>query len=168
MRFFIPHSYSGVDRTPFHSFCSQGQDEQNVANAFCTNHSHSRIVNKNWTRSKFVQLRTNLKSVLLKFHLDIISLHDVHRYNVRNAKDFRLPAVKTNWGKQRLSYHTIPQDWNSLRLDTRNCSAFARFKSKLFSNELAHWYQLDHIHVSFLVVYFSIRFVIETSGFFCF
>ena len=44
---FIPHTYSGMDRTPFHPFCSQGQNAQNVANTFCTNHAHSRIVNKN-------------------------------------------------------------------------------------------------------------------------
>ena len=31
-RFPIPHSYSGMDRMPFHPFCSQGQNEQNVAN----------------------------------------------------------------------------------------------------------------------------------------
>ena len=45
-RFSIPHSYSGMDRMPFHSFCSQGQNEQNVANAFRTNHSYSRMVDK--------------------------------------------------------------------------------------------------------------------------
>ena len=31
-RFSILHSYSGMDRTPFHPFCSLGQNEQNVAN----------------------------------------------------------------------------------------------------------------------------------------
>ena len=31
-RSFIPHSYSGMDRTPFHPFCSQEQNERNVAN----------------------------------------------------------------------------------------------------------------------------------------
>ena len=31
-RFSIPHSYSGMDRMPFHPFCSQGRNEQNVAN----------------------------------------------------------------------------------------------------------------------------------------
>ena len=31
-RFSIPHSYSGMDRMPFDPFCSQGQNEQNVAN----------------------------------------------------------------------------------------------------------------------------------------
>ena len=31
----------------------------------------------------------------------------VHRYNTRNAQDFRLPAVQTNWGKQRLSFQII-------------------------------------------------------------
>ena len=36
----------------------------------------------------------------LKSHLGLISLHDVHRYNTRNAKGFRLLAVRTNWGKQ--------------------------------------------------------------------
>ena len=51
LRSFIPHSYSGMDRTPYHPLCSQVKNEQNVANAFCTNHSHSRIVNKK-TRSK--------------------------------------------------------------------------------------------------------------------
>ena len=30
--FSIPHSYSGMDRVPFHPFCSQGQNEQNVTN----------------------------------------------------------------------------------------------------------------------------------------
>ena len=45
-RFSIPHSYSGMDRMPFHPFCSQGQNEQNAANAFRTNHSYSRMVDK--------------------------------------------------------------------------------------------------------------------------
>ena len=31
-RSFIPHSHSGMDRTPFHPFCSQEQNERNVAN----------------------------------------------------------------------------------------------------------------------------------------
>ena len=31
---------------PFHPFCSQGQNEQNAANAFRTNHSYSRMVDK--------------------------------------------------------------------------------------------------------------------------
>ena len=31
-RFSMLHSYSGMDRTPFQPFCSQGQNEQNVMN----------------------------------------------------------------------------------------------------------------------------------------
>ena len=31
-RFSMLHSYSGMDRTPFQPFCSQGQNEQNVVN----------------------------------------------------------------------------------------------------------------------------------------
>ena len=45
-RFSIPHSYSGMDRMPFQPFCSQGQNEQNAANAFRNNHSYSRMVDK--------------------------------------------------------------------------------------------------------------------------
>ena len=47
---------------------------------------------------------------------------------IRNAKDVRLSVVKTNWGKQRLSFHTV-KDWNSLPLDTRNCTTIAHFRS---------------------------------------
>ena len=50
-RFSIPHSYSGMDRMPFHPFRSQAQNEQTAANAFRTNHSYSRMVDKK-TRPK--------------------------------------------------------------------------------------------------------------------
>ena len=72
------------------------------------------------------------KNDLLTSHLRLVTLHDVHRYNTRNAQDFRLPAVKTNWGKQRLSYHAI-KDWNSLSLDVRNSTTIATFKSKFLN-----------------------------------
>ena len=38
---------------PFHPFCSQGQNEQNAANAFRTKHSHSRIVKKKSAQSDY-------------------------------------------------------------------------------------------------------------------
>ena len=58
------------------------------------------------------------KGLIDDSHLGLVSLHDVHCYMTRNAQDFRLPAVKTNWGEQRLSFKTIG-DWNSLPLDMR-------------------------------------------------
>ena len=73
------------------------------------------------------------KNGLLKSHLSLITMHDVLQYNNRNARDFRLPAVRTNWGKQRLSFHTV-KDWNSLSLDTRNSRSIAHFNSNFFSN----------------------------------
>ena len=65
-RSFIPHSYSGMDGTPFHPFCFQEQNEQNVANAFCTNHSHSKIVKKE-TRS-WIQKPTLFATFFYRSH----------------------------------------------------------------------------------------------------
>ena len=87
--FFIPHSYSGRDSTPFHPFCSQGQNEENVANAFCTNHSNSRIVNKK-TRSKSgpltgcggTELHPTVKSAFCE-HLCIILRNYLKNYGVK-------------------------------------------------------------------------------------
>ena len=50
---------NGQNAIKLHPFCSQTQNEQNVANAFCTSHSHSRIVNKK-TRFK---ISTNIRNL---------------------------------------------------------------------------------------------------------
>ena len=71
-----------MDRTPFHPFCSQGQNEQNVANAFCTNHSHSGIVNKK-TRSQWKLLA--------------IQITEIHRDRGATLKVERLTS-DTEWG----------------------------------------------------------------------
>ena len=44
---------------------------------------------------------------LLKYHLSLITMDDVHQYNTRNSRDLCLPAVRRNWGKQWLSFHTV-------------------------------------------------------------
>lgn len=68
---------------------------------------------------------------LLTTHLTLINLFDVHRYNTRNSQNLRLPAVKTNWGKQRLAYQAV-KEWNSLAMYVRNCSSCKTFKTLFF------------------------------------
>ena len=85
-----------------------------------------------------VFLIDSLKS-LLKSHLGLVSLRDVHRYNTRNARDFHLHAAKTNLGKQRVPFHTA-KDWNSLSLNTRNCITIARFRSKMLAKPYLYFF----------------------------
>ena len=73
-------------------------------------HSYSLQVLCNWTANEqFDQKPIKCCCFYLSRHWQVkqkVNMHDVHLYNTRNAKDFRLPAVKTNWNIQRLSYHT--------------------------------------------------------------
>ena len=39
--------------------------------------------------------------------MDFLTLGDSHGYNTRNQDDLRLPRVKQNWGKQRMSYQAV-------------------------------------------------------------
>lgn len=68
------------------------------------------------------------KNSLVTSHLNLASLRYLYCYNTRNADDFRLPSVKTNWGKQRLSYHAV-KDWNALGLELINSASITLFKS---------------------------------------
>ena len=45
--------------------------------------------------------------------MDLLTHRDAHGYNTRHKDMICLPIVKTNWGKQRLSYHAV-KDWNNL------------------------------------------------------
>ena len=72
------------------------------------------------------------KNNLLSSHLSLLKSYDVHRYNTRNSQNFRLPAVMTNWGKQRLGYQAV-KEWNALPLYIRNCTSIDTFKSLFFA-----------------------------------
>ena len=52
-----------------------------------------------------------------------------HGYNTRHGSEFRLPSVKTNWGKHRLSYQAT-KEWNNLSENTKQGSKISQFKSK--------------------------------------
>ena len=72
--FFYSHSYSGMDRMPFHPFCSQGQNEQNVANE-----------NPKWRRDE----RCGFKYVSTR---EKIRLHFWTKWNI--ASNFIVPKVQ--------------------------------------------------------------------------
>ena len=61
-RSFIPHSHSGMDRTPFHPFCSQEQNERNVANE-----------NQRWrTAGRVLSIQTRPYRTYRRKNLDIL------------------------------------------------------------------------------------------------
>ena len=61
-RFFIPYSHSGMDRTPFQPFCSQEQNERNVANE-----------NQRWlTAGRVLSIQTRPYRTYRRKNLDIL------------------------------------------------------------------------------------------------
>ena len=60
----------------------------------------------------------------------------IHSYDTRNKNNLHLPRIRTNWGKQRFSFHAA-KDWNSLDTKTRELPSLSRFKSRL-KNIISH------------------------------
>ena len=54
---------------------------------------------------------------------------DIHRYNTRRKNDFRLPLVRTNYGKKRLLYQGI-KGWNLLEQSFKDINSFLSNVSK--------------------------------------
>ena len=50
---------------------------------------------------------------LVDCDFNILRNSDIHSYNTRRKNDFRLPRVRTNYGKKRLLYQSI-KEWNLL------------------------------------------------------
>lgn len=68
---------------------------------------------------------------LINFDFNIFSRNrDIHSYNTRGNTNFRLPRVKTNWGKQTVLYHAA-SEWNTLPENIRDSNTLAIFKSHL-------------------------------------
>ena len=65
---FIPHSHSGMHRTPFHPFCSQEQNERNVANENQRWRTAGRVLSIQ-TRPYWTYRRKNLDILLGKMKL---------------------------------------------------------------------------------------------------
>ena len=69
---------------------------------------------------------------LIQHSLDIVKKSEIHSYNTRNKNTLKLPKVRRNWGKQRVSYQAV-KDWNSLDTETRNLLNLVTFKRNLLS-----------------------------------
>ena len=108
-----------LDR-PIHSSLSDALEELNWIKLDKRRHYH---------RCLYIYKSVNN---LLTTHVTLTNLFDVHDYNTRNSQNFRLPAVKTNWGKQRLAYQAV-KEWNSLPMNIRNCSSPKTFKTLFFN-----------------------------------
>ena len=70
---------------------------------------------------------------LLATNLHLTKLSEGHSYDTRHGNEFRLPKVKTNWGKQQLIYQAI-KEWNSLNDNTKTSTKIPQFKSIFFQN----------------------------------
>ena len=62
---------------------------------------------------------------------NIVRNSDIHRYNTRRKNDFRLPLVRTNYGKKRLLYQGI-KEWNLLEQSFKDIDSFLIFKQRMF------------------------------------
>ena len=69
---------------------------------------------------------------LVSHHLNLERQQDHHNYNTRNNDHFRLPSIKRNWGKQRLSYHAV-SDFNLIPKEIKNSSSIQVFKRKILN-----------------------------------
>ena len=83
---------------------------------------------------------------LINFDIDLILNTKIHQYNTRQSRLFHLPKIRTNWGKQKLTYHAV-NDFNNLDPDCFNSKSLLDFKQKLFNL----WFYSD---LSILVLWF--------------
>ena len=65
-------------------------------------------------------------------NITLTTIKDTHRYNTRNRNNFRLPAARKNWGKQKRNYNAV-KDWNSLDESIRNAQNVSIFKRNYFN-----------------------------------
>ena len=68
--------------------------------------SQERLVHRYITTFKYIHRRED-------HNFNILRNSDIHSYNTRRRKDFRLPLTKRNYGKQRLFYQCT-KEWNFL------------------------------------------------------
>ena len=93
-RSFIPHSHSGMDRTPFHPFCYQEQNERNVANENQRWRTAGRVLSIQ-TRPYRTYRRKNLDIILGKMKLYFLS----HYTKSTRRISVMFPTRKRQFGK---------------------------------------------------------------------
>ena len=116
---------------------------------------HLRHITINFVKSQLLSLNTNkaigldkISARLLKDAAEIIapslqalinkSFHegtgkDLHGIQTRNSNHYRLPKVKTNWGKQMSSYLFI-DEWNKLNANVKLAAYFDIFKQTFWTS----------------------------------
>ena len=67
---------------------------------------------------------------LINYDFNLTFNSNIHAHNTRSKSHLHLPRVKTNWGKQKLSYQAS-KDFNSLDLEICDSVSLSSFKSKL-------------------------------------
>ena len=64
------------------------------------------------------------------YNFNILKNSDIHSYNTRRKNDFRLPRVRTNYGKKTLLYQGI-KEWNLLEQSFKDINSFLIFKQRI-------------------------------------
>lgn len=60
-----------------------------------------------------------------------LALNSVHNYDTRQSNFLHFPMARTNWGKNKVTYHAAG-DYNNLESECQNAQSFSQFKSKLY------------------------------------
>ena len=72
-------------------------------------------------------------AVKIYFNFPNLQGQDYHKYNTRGKLKFRLPSCKTNWGKNRSSYH-FKNEFNNLNFSINTNTTFSDFKYQLWNS----------------------------------
>ena len=67
---------------------------------------------------------------LVDYNFNILKNSDIYSYNTRRKNDFRLPRVRTNYGKKTLLYQGI-KEWNLLEQSFKDIKSFLIFKQRI-------------------------------------
>ena len=93
----------------------------------------------NWktldARRKFHRCATIYKSSKsdISYSVNNLTGKDLHGIQTRNSNHYRLPKVKTNWGKQMSSYLVI-DEWNKLNANVKLAAYFDIFKQTFWTS----------------------------------
>ena len=63
---------------------------------------------------------------------DIFLNESIHSYNTRSKGHFHLPKVRTNWGKQKFTYHAL-KEFNALPSEIKEKQSTSSFKKALMN-----------------------------------
>ena len=85
--------------------------------------SQRRLVNRYMITFKYIH-------GLVDYNFNILKNSDIHSYNTWRKNDFRLPRVRTNYGKKTLLYQGI-KERNLLEQSFKDINSFLIFKQRI-------------------------------------